>query len=396
MGLTDTALKNAKPKEKKYKLSDEKGLYVLVLPTGGKYFQFDYAFAKKRKTISFGVYPEVTLREAREEHAIARKQIDQGIDPSDARKAKKHSLYINSSNSFYEIASQWFEKNKSKWSPKYAKEKWHKLEMDIFPYMGARPINNITTQELLSIINKIEARGAIETAHRTKNIVREVYVMAVASGIADRNIAHDLDGALSAKPPVTHRATITDPIKVGGLLRAIDGFAGTFVVKCALMLSPYVFLRPGEVAQAEWAEIDLQNKIWKIPAGKMKMNRVHLVPLADQVMQILEDLHPLSGTSKYVFPSLRTKSRHMNESTVNAAIRNMGYTSEEICAHGFRGMASTLLYENGFDGDIIEMQLAHVETNEVKAAYNHAKYLPKRTEMMQWWANYLDELKNAK
>lgn len=393
MPLSDMAIKNAEPKDKKYKLTDKDGLYLLVLPNGGKYFKYDYRFGGLKKEYSIGVYPKISLKEARLILIEAKALLSKGINPNEVKKAHKINIIKETEHTFQIIALEWFEKNKVKWTTKHAADKWHKLERDVFPFIGNSPIKTITAPTLLSAIRLIEARGAIETAHRTRNIVGEVYAYAIAAGFAERNIAIDLSGALSFKPPVIHRATITDPKEVGALMRAIDGYTGSFIAKAALKISPYIMLRPVEVASAEWADIDLIRKIWKIPAGKMKMNRVHIIPLPRQVIEIFETLQPLGG--KYVFPSLRTKTRHMNASTVNAALRRMGYSGEEMTAHGFRAMAATLLYENGFTEDIVELQLAHVERNEIKAAYNHAQHLARRTEMLQWWADYLDELQKT-
>ena len=392
MPLTELSIKNALPKDKEYKISDKDGLYLLVRISGSKFFKYDYRFNGVKKECAIGKYPEMSLKEAREKLIEVKKLLSAGINPNEAKKLQLPTA-TDEENTLKKVAAEWFEKNKAQWTPSYAEDKWHKLERDIFPYIADRPIKSITAQEFLAIIRKIEARGSIETAHRTSNIVGEIFIYAISSGIADRNITTDIRGALSKKPPVKHMATITDTKEVGALLRALEGYQGLAIVRAALMLSPYVMLRPIEVASAEWAEIDLEKKIWKIPAEKMKKRRIHIVPLSEQVITILKSLQPLGG--KYVFPSIRTPTRHMSAPAINAALRRMGYTGEEMTAHGFRSMASTLLYENGFSEDIVEMQLAHAEDNKIKAVYNHAQHLQRRADMMQWWADYLDGLKNG-
>lgn len=394
MPLTDTAIKNSKPKDTDYKLADEKGLYVLV-KKAGKYFRFDYRFAGKRKTLALGVYPETSLKEAREKRDEARKLISNSLDPSMIRKAKKLELVADGVNTFKAVAIEWHEKLKSKWSASHADRKWHYLEKDVFPTFGDTSIKNITPRELLTLLEKIQARGAIDVAHRVKGLCGEVFRYGIHSDRCDRDPTQDLKGVL--KPQRNkHMATITDPDKVGELLRAIDGYQGEITTLCALRLAPYVMLRPGEIRHAEWSEINFDKKQWKIPADKMKMSRAHIIPLSNQVIAILKTIEPVTGQGRYIFPSLRSKDRPMSENTLNAALRRLGFTKEEMTSHGFRGMASTLLHENGFKSEVIEIQLAHAERNKVKAAYNHAEYLPERANMMNWWADYLDELRAVK
>jgi integrase len=391
MALTDTAIKTAKPKATAYKLADEKGLYVLV-KKAGKYFRLDYRFAGKRKTLALGVYPEVSLKEAREKRDEARKLISNNLDPVTVKKAKKLELVADGSNTFKAVAVEWCEKMKSKWSADHAGRKWHYIEKDVFPTFAATPIKDITARELLPLLEKIQGRGAIDVAHRVKGICGEIFRYGVYTGRCDRDPTQDIKGVLTPQRN-KHMATITDPKGVGGLLRAIDDYQGDFVTKGALKLTPYVMLRPGELRHAEWSEIDLGKKQWKISAEKMKMGRPHIVPLSNQAVEIFKTMQPITGQGKYVFPSVRSKDRPMSENTITAALRRMGFTKEEITAHGFRGMASTLLHENGFKSEVIEAQLAHAERNKVKAAYNHAEYLAERAEMMQKWADYLDSLK---
>ena len=395
MALTDTAIKNAKPKDKDFKLTDEKGMYLLVKKSGGKYFRLDYRFAGKRKTQALGVYPELSLKEAREMRDEARKLLRNNIDPLEVKKSQKLQLIANANNSFKAVAAEWHEKLKSKWSETHANRKWHFLEKDVFPIFGDTPINNITAQSLLTLFNRIQARGAIDIGHRIKGICGEVFRYGIHTGRCDRDPTQDIKGVLIPKRN-KHMATMTDPKKVGGLLRAIDAYEGDITTKCAFKLTPYVMLRPGELRHAEWSEIDLEKKQWKIPADKMKMGRPHIIPLANQVVEIFKIMQPITGHGKYVFPSVRSKNRPMSENTITAALRRMGFTKDEMTAHGFRGMASTLLHENGFKSDVIEIQLAHAERNKVKAAYNHAEYLSERIDMMNWWADYLDELRSSK
>lgn len=278
------------------------------------------------------------------------------------------------------------------WKPDHAVKIIRRLEQNIFPWLGKNPISTITAPELLSVLRRIEDRGVIETAHRVKQILGQVFRYAIVTGRAERDPSADLKGALTPYRS-KHMATITDPKEVGAILRAIDGYEGYFVTRCALQLAPLVFVRPGELRQAEWKDIDLENAEWKIPAEKMKMNKVHIVPLSTQAVKILMEVQPLTGMGKYVFPSIRSSQRPMSNNTVLAALRRMGYPKDEMSGHGFRAMASTLLHENSWPSHIIELQLAHVETNSVKAAYNHALYLDDRKKMMQWWSDYLDSLK---
>jgi integrase len=391
MPLTDTAIRNAKLQNKQYKLTDEKGMYVLV-NKAGKYFRLDYRFAGKRKTLALGVYPDVTLAESREKRYDARKLITNGIDPGQVRKVKKSIQIEQTENSFEAIAREWHGKYSSKWADSHAKKLIRRLELYIFPWLGSRPIAEITPPELLAVLRRVENKGVHETAHRAQQNCGQVFRYAIATGRAERDPSADLRGALA---PVKHgrMATITDPKKIGELLRAIDGYAGTPVAKCALKLAPLVFVRPGELRHAEWAEIDLDKAEWRIPAEKMKMKDPHIVPLSTQAVEILNEIQPITSQGRYVFPSIRTNSRPMSNNTVLAALRRMGYGKEEMSGHGFRAMASTVLHEQGWLSDIIERQLAHAERNSIKAAYNHAQHLPERRKMMQAWADYLDTLK---
>jgi integrase len=317
------------------------------------------------------------------------------IDPGQARKAQKSIQIQQHENSFEAIAREWHEKYSASWAKSHAKKIIRRLELYIFPWIGTRPITEITPPELLSVLRKIESRGILETAHRVQQNCGRVFRYAIATGRAERDPSADLRGALA---PAKHErmATITDPKKIGELLRAIDGYDGTPVAKCALKLAPLVFVRPGELRKAEWDEIDLEKAEWRIPAKKMKMKDPHIVPLSTQAVEILDEIHPITGKGRYVFPSIRTHLRPMSNNTILAALRRLGYTKEEMSGHGFRAMASTLLHEQGWESDVIERQLAHAERNSIKAAYNHAQHLQERKKMMQAWADYLDNLKNER
>lgn len=393
MSLTDTVIKNSKFVDKQIKITDERGMYLLV-SSSGKYFRMDYRYAGKRKTLALGVYPETSLKEARAKRDSARKLLSDNIDPMEVRKTKKQLIYEDSSNSFYALANEWFNKFKGKWTPLHADKKWHFLEKDVFPYIGDKPIKVVTAREILTILERIQLRGAIDIAHRIKGICGEIFLYGIVTQRCDNNPTEGLSKALTPKRN-QHMACITDTTQLKGLLRSIDDYHGEFITKCALQIAPYVFVRPGELRQAEWSEIDFDNAVWKIPPGKMKMRKPHIVPLTNQVIKIFRDIQPLTGHWKYVFPSLRSKERAMSDNTLTCALRNMGYSKEEMTAHGFRGIASTLLHENGWNSDIIEIQLAHSEKNKVKAAYNHAEYMEDRIKMMQWWADYLDKIKET-
>ncbi len=391
MALTDIAVRKAAVRDKPYRLSDEKGLYLEIALSGSKYWRWKFRFAGKEKRLALGVYPEVSLAEARAARDGARKLLASGVDPSEARKAQKASRVELAENSFEAIAREWFAKYAPTWVDTHADKIIRRLERDIFPWVGSRPIDKVTAPILLVCLRRIEGRGAIETAHRALQNCGQVFRYAIATGRAERDPAADLRGALS--PVVeSHHASITDPKAIGALLRSIEGYEGSLVTKCALRLAALVFVRPGELRKAEWAELDLDKAEWRIPAARMKMREVHIVPLATQAVTTLRELHALTGHGRYVFPGARTNGRPMSENTVNAALRRLGYAKDEMTGHGFRSMASTILNEQGWSRDAIERQLAHGERNNVRAAYNFAEYLPERRRMMQAWADYLDAL----
>ena len=391
MALTDQAIKKAAPKEKAYKLADDRGLFLLVKTSGGKYWRFKYRVKGKEKLLALGVYPDVTLANARAKLDEARKLLANGIDPGALRKEAKQEKVIATEHSFEVIAREWHEKFSSTWSEKHTQKIMRRFERDVFPLIGALPITGINAPKLLEVLQKIEARGVVETAHRTHQNCSQVFRYAIATGRAERDPSPDLRGALRPMNK-KHHAAIVDPKEIAPLLRAMQGYTGAFVTKCALLLAPLVFVRPGELRHAEWSEIDFENAEWRSPAAKMKMREQHIVPLSRQAIAILREVQPYTGENKYVFPCNRTPTRPMSENTVNGALRRLGYTSDEMTGHGFRSMACTILNEQGWNRDAIERQLAHAERDNVRAAYHHAEYLPERRRMMQAWADYLDRL----
>lgn len=390
MPLTELAIRNAKGLPKQYKLFDGGGLYLVVTPNGGKWWRFKYRFQGKEKLLSLGTHPETSLKEARIKHADARKLLSAGIDPMDNRRAQKAAASVQG-DIFEVIAREWYEKNKTQWADSHSSKIIARLENDVFPWMGSRPIVSIKAPEILAVVRRIESRGALDTAHRVLQNCGQVMRYAVATGRADRDPTHDLKGALT---PVqqSHYASITDPDGVSELLRAMEGFRGTMVVKSALMLAPLVFVRPGELRKAKWKDIDLDKATWRYLVTKTKTE--HLVPLPHQAIAILRELHALTGRHEHVFPG-RDPKHPMSDAAINAALKRMGYdTQTEITGHGFRAMARTLLHEElGFDPHVIEHQLAHKVPDALGKAYNRTKFIQQRTEMMQAWADYLDRLK---
>ena len=390
--LTPSAVKNAKPRTKQYKVTDERGMYLLVRPDGPLWWRFTYRrpASKKRNTLSLGTYPDVSLKKARERRDEARRLLADGIDPSDKRKAEAQA----GAETFEAVSREWYAKHAPNWAKGHGDKIIRRLERDVFPWIGTKPIAAIFAPDVLSVLRRIDSRGIRETAHRAHQNVGQVFRYAVATGRVNFDPTPSLRGAI---PPArkTHHASITDPDKISELLRAIAGYAGEYVTRAALQLAPLTFVRPGELRQAEWAEFDLDKAEWRIPPERMKMRAPHIVPLAGQAVAILRDLQPLTGRGRYVFPSLRTGDRAMSANTVNAALRRLGYDHDTMTGHGFRSMASTLLNEQGWNRDAIERQLAHAERDEVRAAYNYAEHLPTRRKMMQAWADYLDSLRTA-
>lgn len=393
MPLTDVAVRTAKPKDKSYKLSDGGGMYLEVSPKGGKWWRLKYRVDGKEKRISLGVYPDVGLKEARQRRDEARKQLAADIDPGEHRKAVQAAKAEKNANTFEVIAREWHAKQQTAWTERHTGRILARLENDLFPLLGGRPIESITAPELLAVLRRKEGRGAVYSAHRLHQIAGQVFRYAIATGRAERNPAPDLKGALQASKK-THLAAMTDPKQVGGLLRSIDSYDGALVTKAALRLAPLVFVRPGELRQAEWSEINLEEAEWSIPAEKMKMRDAHLVPLSRQAVEILKDIQLYTGKGQYVFPSARTSRRPMSDNAVLSALRRMGFGKEEMSGHGFRAMARTILDEVlHVRPDYIEHQLAHAVRDPNGRAYNRTAFLEERRKMMQAWADYLDSLK---
>jgi integrase len=391
--LTIAEVKKSKPSDKQKKLSDGGGLYLLIKPNGARYWRYDYRYIGTRKTLALGVYSEVSLKQAREKHQVARDCLSEGNDPGSKRKIDKLTNDIVTASSFEALAREWFETKLLNKSEGHKKRTLRALEKDLFPTLAQRPITKITAPELLAALRKIEDRGAIETAHRAKRTASNIFRFAIATGRAERDPARDLEGALS-NPSKTHRAAITEPSEVGRLMIAIESYEGTPQVCAALRLSALLFQRPGEIRAMEWSEIDWRQERWLIPSEKMKMRQDHIVPLSSQALDILKDIQLLSGKGKYVFPSARGASRCLSDNAVRTALRTLGFDNETMTPHGFRAMARTLLDEVlGYRVDWIEHQLAHAVRDPNGRAYNRTAHLQGRAEMMQVWADYLDRLK---
>nr|WP_315252956.1 integrase arm-type DNA-binding domain-containing protein [uncultured Duganella sp.] len=394
MALTDTFVRQVKhsgaPAGDKY--TDGHGMFLLV-KAAGKYWRMNYRYADKQKTLALGVYPAVSLAKARKRRENARELLADGIDPSQAKQEDKKTKISAAAYTFEIVARQWLAKTANERATSTQEKVTGWLKHDVFPFIGARPISTIGPRDILVAVQKVEGRGAIDSAHRVKQICGQVFRYAVASGFAERDVTTDLKGALAA-PERGHYAAITEPKQVAALLRSIDGYSGHPFALAALKLSPLVFVRPGELRAAEWAEIDLDAAEWRIPGHKMKMDHDHIVPLSRQALETLRTVHPLSGHGKFVFPSIRTTDRCMSENTVNAALRGLGYSKEVMTAHGFRAMARTILDEVlGERVDLIEHQLAHAVKDPNGRAYNRTSHLPARRAMMQRWADYLENLK---
>lgn len=386
--LTDTAIRSVKPGEKASKLFDGGGLFLLVKPNGARLWRMKYRVDGREKLISFGQYPAVPLKIARERRDEARRLIAANVDPSAKRKAEQAAR----TDTFEAIAREYLDMKAKGLSARTYERKLGRYEAFAFPYIGKLPIASIAAPQLLAALRRIEERGKHETAHRVRSECGEVFRYAVATGRAERDPTADLRGAL-APVVVRNHPAITEPAKIGELMRSIDGYQGQSATEYALKLLPLVFVRPSELRCAEWQEFDLDHAEWRIPANRMKMREQHIVPLARQAVTLLRDLQPLTGASRYLFPSLRTKERPISNNTLNAALRRLGYTGDEMVSHGFRSMASTCLNELGWHPDLIELQLAHAERNKVRAVYNRATRLADRRKMMQAWADYLDSLR---
>lgn len=390
MALTAIQAKNAKATDKPQKLTDGGGLYLLVQTSGAKYWRMDYRFAGKRKTLAIGIYPEVSLLDARVRRDDARKLLANDTDPSAAKQEQKAAIVAMNENGFEFVAREWLAKFSPNWKESHTYTIRTRLENDVYPWLGSRPVGEIKAPELLAVLRRIESRGKLDTAHRVRSICGRIFCYAVATGRAERDPSNDLKGAL---PPAKGKslASITEPLLIGKLMRDIASYRGSFIVCSAFKLAPMVFLRPIELCGAEWSHIDLDSAEWRIPAEKMKMGTLHIVPLASQAVELLRELQPLTGKGRYVFTGIRSSNTHMARQTILAALRTIGYEPDQMTAHGFRHMASTVLNEQGFNADVIERQLSH-KARGVRAVYNAAEYLPERKRMMQHWADYLDGL----
>jgi integrase len=391
--LTDLAVRNAKPRGGRYKLSDDHGLYLLVMKGGGKHWRFDYRFSGVRRTLTIGPYPLFSLSEAREERDKARKLLRDSIDPAQRQKLDKLAAQLADSASFGNVADEVIAKmtRENRAEATLTKTRW--LLDFARPHIGARPVSEITAPEVLAVLRRVEDRGRYETARRLRSVIGGVFRYAIATGRATVDPTFALRGALIS-PPVAHYATITDPEQVGELLRAIEGFDGQPATHAALKLAPHLFVRPGELRTAEWSEISLDAALWSIPGAKTKMRRPLKVPLTPQSIAIFKSMQRLTGDGRYVFPSLRSNDRPMSDNCLNSALRRLGYDNTEMTGHGFRALACSLLNESGkWNADAIERQLGHCDSNEVRRAYARAEYWDERVRMMQWWSNHLDLLK---
>jgi len=393
--LFATTVANAKPTDKDYKLTDGAGLYLLVRPNGSKLWRFNYVHHGKHRTLAFGVWPEVGLADARGKRDEARRLIAAGLDPSHEQKVARAKARVEENDTFKTVAKEWIAKNEREGMADItlAKIRWL-LDM-AYPKIGNRPIAKITTHEVLAVLRSVEATGRYESARRMRSVLGRVFRYAVATTRAERDPTGDLRGALTV-PKSKHLAAITTANRAGELMRAIEGYTGHAITLYALRLSAHLFVRPGELRQAEWSEFDFDPSVWNLPAEKMKMRRAHRVPLSTQVVGMFEELWELTGTGRYCFPSFRTDRRPMSENTVNAALRALGFGQEEMTAHGFRAMAATLLNECGrFNPDAIERQLAHMENDGVRRAYTRGEYWDERVTMMQFWSDELDRLRSG-
>lgn len=391
MALTDTAIKNTKPQAKPIRLADERSLYLLLNPNGSRWWRFDYRFDGKHKTISFGTYPDVSLKLARERRDEARTLLVIGVDPGAQRKAEKQAKADFGANTFEVIAREWMATRGKEWTESYASKTKSALERNAFPAIGRKPITEITAPDVLAMLRAIESRGIVDMAHRIQQHCGAIFRYAIATGRAINDPVPSLKGALSTVRQ-EHYAALTDPVEFAQLLRDIDDYRGEATTKAAMQLLALTFQRTKEVRFAEWMQFDLEAGLWRIPAEIMKMREAHIVPLSAQAIEVLKRMQAITGGGRLVLPSSTSRERPISENTVVYALARMGYKGR-MTGHGFRSVASTLLNEQGFRSDLIERQLAHSEKNSVRAAYNRAEYLPERKKMMQEWANYLDKLK---
>lgn len=393
--LFATTVANAKPRDRDYKLSDGRGLHLLVRPNGSKLWRFNYRYLEKHRTLAFGAWPDVGLADARLRRDEARQLIATGLDPSHERKVLMAKARVAENDTFKTVAMEWIAKNEREGMAEITLSKIRWLLDKAYPKIGTRPIAKITAHEVLLVLLSVEATGRYESARRMRSVLGRVFRYAVATTRAERDPTGDLRGALTVPKP-KHLAAITTANRAGELMRAIDGYTGHAITLFALRLSAHLFVRPGELRQAEWTEFDFDRSVWNIPPEKMKMRRAHRVPLSTQVSDLFEELWELTGTGRYCFPSFRTDLRPMSENTVNASLRALGFGPEEMTAHGFRAMAATLLNESGkFNPDAIERQLAHMENDGVRRAYTRGEYWDERGRMMQFWSDELDRLREG-
>jgi len=393
--LFATTVTSARPREREYKLTDGAGLYLLVKPNGRKLWRLNYAYLGKQRTLSFGAWPDVGLADARERRDEARKLIAAGLDPSHEAKLAEARAMLSEENSFKLVAEEWVAKQEREGMSEVTLSKIRWLLGKAYPRIGSRPVAKITPQEALAVLRSIEATGRYESARRMRSVLGRVFRYAIATTRAEMDPSRDLRGALTV-PKAKHLAAITTPKGAGELMRAIEGYTGHAITLFGLRLSAHLFVRPGELRQAEWSEFDFDRSVWNIPEQKMKMRRPHRVPLSTQVIALFEQLWELTGTGRYCFPSFRSPLRPMSENTVNAALRALGFSQEEMTAHGFRAMAATLLNETGkFNPDAIERQLAHMETKAIRRAYTRGEYWDERVRMMQYWSDQLDEMRDG-
>lgn len=394
-GLTANAVKHARPREKDYKLSDRDGLYLLVKTTGIRYWRMNYRFGGQQRTLSFGRWPEILLGDARELLLEARRKLAKGLDPLEQAKLDKIAKSIAATNTFQAVAEEWLEKIEKEGLAPITLKKARWLLAQTYPALGKRPISEITAHELLLVLKKVEASKRYDTANRIRSTCSQVFRYAIATARAERDICSDLRGAL-VTPRTTHRAAITTPTEAGGLLRAVEDYDGNDLTRIALRLLPHLFVRPGELRWAEWSEFDFEKAVWTIPDHKMKMRRPHAVPLSRQALAIIGEIEHDAGYSAFLFPSLRALDRPMSDNTINAALRRLGFSKDQMTGHGFRAMAATLLNEMGiWNPDAIERQLAHADGNSIRRAYARGQYWEERVRMMQHWSDYIDQLRDG-
>ncbi len=386
--LSDAKARNAKPRAKRYKISDGEGLFLVVMPSGSKYWRLRYFYAGKEKLLALGVYPEISLADARDRRAQAQKVLAMGSDPADVRRKAKHNVQQKNADCFEAIAREWYDKGKHKWAESSRIDKLSRLERHVFPKIGPKPISEINAPDVLAMLRTVEARGTLDTAKRIRQMCGQIFMYAIATGRAERNPVPDLRGALKT-PVVRHHAFIKET-ELPEYLQRLENYNGGIQTKLALRFLLLTFVRTTELRAAEWTEINWDKAEWRIPAERMKAKELHVVPLARQAIATLRDLEKVTGDRQYLFPSQNKPSTYMSENTMLFALYRMGYQSRAT-GHGFRSTASTILNEHGFRADLIERQLAHCELNSVRAAYNHAQYLPERRTMMQWWADFLDK-----